>query len=176
MAWKTTFKTKPRRRREGKTNYAKRLALLKSRVPRLVVRVKNSLVVAQVVNYAEKGDQTVVNTTSLELKKHGYKGHLGNAAAAYLTGFLCGLKALKKKVNEAVLDTGLHSNVRGSNIYAALQGAVDAGLKIPHSPEAFVQERALGKHIEKHKNITLNIENIREELKRSVNAITPARK
>ena len=44
-----------RRRREGRTNYGSRLALLKGKTPRLVIRKLNKGVLVQLVEYSEKG-------------------------------------------------------------------------------------------------------------------------
>ncbi len=145
MAHKTTYKVKERRRREGKTNKEKRLALLKSKKPRLVVRIGNNQIVAQIIKYNPKGDETIVNTTSHELKKYGYSGHKGNASAAYLTGMLCGKKALAKQIKEAVLDIGLRTPVKGSNVFAALRGAVEAGMLIPHDEKVFPNDEKIKK-------------------------------
>src|SRR3972149_3806725 len=96
-----------RRRREQRTDYRQRLRLLKSRKPRFVVRASVNSITCQIISHDTKGDRTLVSATSLELKKHGWKGHTGNIPAAYLTGFLCGQKAKKHKVKEAILDMGL---------------------------------------------------------------------
>ena len=137
-----------RRRREQRTDYRKRLALLKSRKPRLVVRASGRSVNCQIVLHDAKGDRTAVNATSFELKKHGWKGSTGNTPAAYLTGYLCGQKAKKKGIKEAVLDIGLHTSSKGSRIFAALKGAVDSGLEIPHSEDIIPsEERIKGAHI-----------------------------
>ncbi len=134
------YKLPFRRRREGKTDFRKRLRLLRSKKPRLVARMHTNSVVAQIIEYKPEGDKTLINTTAMELKRYGWTGHNGGAPAAYLTGYLCGTKAKHKKIEEAVLDTGLHTPVIGSNIFAVLKGAVDAGMKIPHSPEAFPKD------------------------------------
>ena len=42
-------------------------------------------------------------------------------------------KILKEGINDATLDIGLKSSIRGSKIFAVLKGAVDAGLNIPHN-------------------------------------------
>jgi large subunit ribosomal protein L18 len=137
-----------RRRREQRTDYRQRLRLLKSRKPRLVVRASVNSITCQIISHDPKGDRTIVIATSLELRKHGWKGHTGNLPAAYLTGFLCGQKAKKHNVKEAILDTGLHTSVKGSRIYASLKGAIDSGLDIPHSAEALPpDERIKGAHI-----------------------------
>src|SRR3989344_7695497 len=95
-----------KRRREGKTDYAKRLALLKSGKPRLVVRKTNRFVIVQVISWTEKGDQTVACATSKALGNFGFQGK-SNSPSAYLTGLLCGVKAKAKGVGEIVLDVGL---------------------------------------------------------------------
>lgn len=162
---KRTFKLKFRRRRIGKTNHRKRLNLLKSKLPRLVVRVTRNNIIAQIVEYDVKGDRTLVNTTSLELKKYGWYGHNGNCPAAYLTGLLCGKKALAKNIKEAVLDIGHKTPVKGSNVFAVLKGAIDAGMKIPHDSSCFPDEdRISGKKIEEYRKINLNFEQIKQKI------------
>jgi len=137
MVEKTTYSMKFRRRREGKTDYRKRLALLKSKKPRLVIRVSGRKVLAQIIKYNAKGDEVLATATSSEVKGLGFKGHTGNAESAYLTGMLCGKKAVKAGVKDAVLDIGLHTPVNGSNVFAALKGAVEAGMEIPHDDKCF---------------------------------------
>jgi large subunit ribosomal protein L18 len=137
-----------RRRREGKTDYRKRLALVKSKKLRLVVRKTNQAVICQIVQYEHAGDKTLVHANSFELKALGWSGPTGNIPAAYLTGMLCAKKALEKKFTEAILDIGLCHATRGNRIFAVLKGAVDGGLQIPHSEEAFPPaDRIAGKHI-----------------------------
>lgn len=166
---KNAYEVKFKRRREGKTDYKKRLALLKSGKSRLVVRRKNKMMIAQVMAYEPEGDKTLVNTTSLELKKYGYAGHLGNVCAAYLTGFLCGRKALKKGISEAILDIGRHSPVSGSNVFAALSGAVDAGMKIPYSDDILPEkERTSGKKIEEYRKVSLNVDKVKKEIEAKI--------
>ena len=137
-----------RRRREGKTNYHKRRKLVMSRKPRLVVRISNYLVRAHLVEAKPEGDRTLVRADSRELKKFGRKASLKNTSAAYLTGYLLGLKALKEGYTEAILDIGLHSPTRHGRVFAALKGAIDAGLNIPHNPDVFPDEdRIKGAHV-----------------------------
>lgn len=140
MVQKTTYSMKFRRRKEGKTDYRKRLALLKSKKPRLVIRISGQNVLAQVVKYNPKGDEILLTTKSSEVKKLGFTGHAGNAEAAYLTGMLCAKKAVKAGIKEVVLDIGLHTPVNGSNVFAALKGAVDGGIEVPHSDSCFPPE------------------------------------
>ncbi len=151
MAKGPRYKVPYRRRREGKTNYRKRLRLLLSRKPRLVVRITNRRVIAQIVEYHPDGDKVLVGVDSSMLTKYGWKGDLNNTPAAYLTGLLVGKKALEKGIREAILDIGLHTPTRGGRVFAVLKGAVDAGLDVPHSEEVLPDEsRIRGEHIAKY--------------------------
>ncbi len=137
-----------RRRREGKTDYRKRLRLLKSRTTRLVVRKSVNNLVCQLVDYKQTGDVVLTSSGSHELKNFGWIFHTGNLPAAYLTGLLCGVRGKEQKVKEVILDTGLFPSVGGTRLYSALKGAVDGGLQIPHSEEILPPaERISGKHI-----------------------------
>ncbi|MFW9787096.1 MAG: 50S ribosomal protein L18 [Candidatus Thorarchaeota archaeon] len=148
MAQGPTYRVKFRRRREGKTNYYRRKRLLLSRRPRLVVRKTNTNTIVQVVNASVVGDSTVASAISTELGNHGWEAGTGNIPAAYLTGYLAGLRAKSRGVKEAVLDVGLNPPVKGSRIYAALKGAVDAGLEVPHDPDIIPSDdRISGEHI-----------------------------
>jgi len=151
MATKPTYSVKFRRRREGKTNYRKRIKLLLSEKPRLVVRKSNRYIIAQIATFDPKGDRIEVCAWSRELNKFGWPfPSFKNLPAAYLTGYLVGKRAIKKGIKEAILDIGLYPSTKGSRLYAVLKGALDAGLKIPHSPDILPsEERIFGKHIEK---------------------------
>jgi large subunit ribosomal protein L18 len=143
-----TFVTQHRRRREGRTDYKQRLSLLKSGEARIVIRRSANGVTCQIVKHDKKGDKTLITVGSKELKKAGWKAHTGNTPAAYLTGLLCAVDAKKKKISSAVLDLGLHTSTKGSRIYAALKGAVDGGLKVPHSADVIPDERRIsGAHV-----------------------------
>jgi len=137
-----------RRRREGKTNYRKRLALLKSGKPRVVVRKSNKNIRVQFAIYEKEGDKIITSAMGNELKKYEWDGSLSNTPAAYLTGLLAGKKALKKGIKEGILDIGLYTPVKGARIFAALKGVVDAGVNVPYSEEIIPSEdRIYGKHI-----------------------------
>jgi large subunit ribosomal protein L18 len=139
-----------RRRREQRTDYKQRLTLLKSGKPRLVIRASGNSVSCQIIAHDSKGDRTLASSNSFELRKHGWRGHTGNMPAAYLTGYLCGQKA-KGKAKEAILDIGLQISTKGSRIYAALKGVVDAGLNVPHSEEILPSEdRVKGVHVSEY--------------------------
>ena len=64
-----TFKVRFRRRRQEKTNYVKRLALLKSKKPRLVVRKTNNSTISEIVEYKPSGDITKAFFASRSLKR-----------------------------------------------------------------------------------------------------------
>lgn len=145
MAHGPTYRVKLRRRREGRTDYRVRLALIKSGKPRLVVRIRSKTTVAQLVNYKPDGDVCVVTGTATELRKLGYKGNTGNVPAAYLTGMLCALKAKKAGVKEAILDLGLET--KSCRTFAALKGAIDGGIAIPHGKLSVPDDMIHGKHI-----------------------------
>ena len=95
-----------RRKREQKTNYTKRLYLLMSRQARLVVRLTNTKIIAQLVTSTSSGDVVVVAVDSGRLVKLGWNYSGKNIPAAYLTGLLLAKLALKKGVKEGILDTG----------------------------------------------------------------------
>jgi len=136
-----------KRRVEKKTDYRKRLKLLSSKKPRLVVRKSLKHMKTQIVEFDVKGDKILVSATSQELKKLGWS-HNNNTISAYLVGLLIGKRALKKNIKSVILDLGLQKSVKGSRIYAVLKGALDAGLSIPHSTDILPPEdRLKGKHV-----------------------------
>ena len=143
-----TFTVQFRRKREGKTNYKKRLKLLLSKKIRLVIRLSLMDVSCQLIEFHPEGDRVVAAAHSRALKKLGWKFHNGNIPSAYLTGYLLGARAKEKGIKEAVLDIGLKGPVKGSRVFACLKGAVDAGLDIAYSEEIIPPEKRLsGKHI-----------------------------
>ena len=148
MAHGSRYKLAFKRRREGKTDYRARLNLIGLDKSRLVVRITNQHTIAQIINVKVNGDETVVSAHSNELKNMGWLGSGKNTSAAYLTGFLLGKKALKAGITAAVLDIGIKSSTKGARIFAALKGAVDAGLKVPHGDVILPQEdRIRGEHV-----------------------------
>jgi len=137
-----------RRRREGKTDYKLRKALVRSGRPRAVVRLTNKYVYIQITEATLQGDLVRASASSKELSKLGWKGGEGNLPSAYLTGVLAARRAIAKGVKEAILDIGLKPSTKGSKLFAALKGLSDAGLTIPHSPEPLPPtERIGGGHI-----------------------------
>jgi large subunit ribosomal protein L5e len=132
---------------------------------RLVVRITNKDIVCQIVYAKLSGDFVVSSAYSHELKKYGMSVGLTNYAAAYATGLLLARRVLTKfkladkyvgntKVNGedynvkemadgprpfcALLDVGLTRTTTGNKVFAALKGACDGGMNVPHSETRFV--------------------------------------
>jgi large subunit ribosomal protein L18 len=151
MATGPRYFVRARRRREGKTNYYQRMGLIVSDRPRMVVRKTNRAIIIQLVTAYPEGDRTLVTANSRDLSDLGYTGPRSNLPAAYLTGLLFAARAKKAGYGEAVLDLGLHRATRGARIFAALKGAVEGGLEIPHSEEILPDDaRVRGEHIAAH--------------------------
>ena len=150
MARDGRYRVPFRRRRLGVTNYYKRRKMILSGKPRLVIRKTLKHIIAQIVKANPQGDETIIGLSSKVLaKKYGWLGDCSNTAAAYLTGLIIGYKARLKGIEEVVPDIGLHRPTRGSKVFAVIKGALDAGLKVPCSPEVLPSEdRISGKHIE----------------------------
>ncbi|KAJ3354769.1 60S ribosomal protein L5 [Entophlyctis luteolus] len=170
-AYYKRFQTKYRRRREGKTDYQARKALVtqaknKYNSPkyRLVVRITNKDIIAQIVYAKIQGDVVLSSAYSHELPRYGVKVGLTNWSAAYCTGLLVARRVLtqlgladKYEGNTTIdgtyyeveaeddaprpfqcfLDVGLRRTTTGSRVFGVLKGAVDGGLKIPHSENRF---------------------------------------
>jgi large subunit ribosomal protein L18 len=96
-----------------------------------VVRSSVRNINIQLVKSEIKGDVIITQAHSSELKRYGWKGGLKNTPAAYLLGFLVGHRARSKEIVSANLDLGLKRPSKGSKIFAAVKGALDAGLKVP---------------------------------------------
>ena len=155
MARGPSYNVPYRRRREGKTDYHRRKKLILSGLPRLVARKTNKHIIAQIVEASVEGDKVIVSAHSDELrKKYGWLGSLKNLPAAYLTGFICGCRALEKGVKEAVLDIGLQAPSKGARVFAVLKGCLDAGVEIPHGEEVLPgEDRIKGQHISDYAKI-----------------------
>ncbi|HDI74355.1 MAG: 50S ribosomal protein L18 [Thermoprotei archaeon] len=138
-----------RRRRLGLTNYYKRRKMIISGKLRLIVRKTLKYIIVQIVKAKPQGDETVIGISSKILaKKYGWLGDCSNTSAAYLTGLIAGYKARLKGIEEAIPDIGLHRPVKGGKVFAVIKGAIDAGLKVPCSPEVFPSdERIQGEHV-----------------------------
>jgi len=155
-----------KRKREQKTNYSKRLAILKAEKDRFVIRVSNKLVRAQIIGYKKEGDITLLSKTSNDLKKLGWKYSLKNTPAIYLTALLLCTFAKKKDIKEVVFDIG--RNVKsGNKIFAGLKAIIDYGLDVPYSEDAFPSdERIKGEEISKHlkNNISKDFDDLKQKI------------
>jgi len=146
------FRAPFRRRRQGKTNFAKRLALVKSGKTRMVVRRSNKNIVIQFIDFGPEGDKTLLTVSGTHLAKlHGWPSKR-NAWTAYLAGLMAGKMAQEKGVKEFVLDMGMYVPSKGSVIFAALKGAADAGLSTKFD-SAKVPEDKLSNPPEKYKEM-----------------------
>lgn len=156
MTKNNRFALKYRRRREGRTNYKKRLELLKSRKPRLVVRKTNAHMLVQVVSYTPDGDVVLAQATTKELVDSGWKAATSNLPAAYLAGYLAGVRAQKASISEAILDLGMQKAAHGGRLFAAVKGVLDAGVSVPVREEVLPsEERVLGAHIDEKLSKTI---------------------
>ncbi len=137
-----------RRRREGKTDFRSRRQMLYSGKPRFVVRTSLRYITAQVVSFTFEGDVVEASATSKQLAAYGWNGSGSNTSAAYLTGLLCGMRAKKAGLSEAILDIGMRDVVKGAKIFAALKGFSDSEMDIPFSEGIIPSEdRISGRHI-----------------------------
>jgi len=132
------------RRASAVTNYAKRIAGIKSGLARVVVRKSNRGVTMQITTFASEGDKVLASVKSTELKQFGWEPR-SNMPTAYLTGML-----LAKKANfgdkECILDIGVARPVKGSVVFAAAKGSKDNGMAIAANLE-IDEKRISGNHI-----------------------------
>jgi len=138
-----------RRRRKQLTNYKKRKAYILSQKVRMVVRTSNKHTTVQFIEAKPQGDVVLTGAKSSELAKlWKWSMGTGNMPASYLTGLLAGKRALGTGLRNANLDIGLRRASKGSRVFAALKGALDAGVEVPHEAEILPQEsRIRGEHI-----------------------------
>jgi len=133
---------------------------------RFVVRFTRKDIVCQVFYSKIVGDECICAAYAHELPRYGVKVGLTNYSAAYCVGLLCARRLLKKygldetfvgteevtaeyegcevegddedrSAFKALLDVGLKPTTLGSKIFAALKGAFDGGLEIPHNEKKF---------------------------------------
>jgi large subunit ribosomal protein L18 len=132
LAKGANYRVQYRRRRQKKTDYPARRTLATSEYPRFVVRVSNKGIIVQVSKSKIEGDYVLVNSSSHELKtNYGWMASGKNIPSAYLIGYIAGKKAIKAGIKDAILDLGLKRVTSGNKVFAVVQGAIDAGLKIP---------------------------------------------
>jgi large subunit ribosomal protein L18 len=145
------YHVKPRRHRERKTDYRRRLKLLRSKKPRIVVRKSLKAIRVQFIDFSPEGDKVLVSAISNELtKQYNWKHSVSSTPAAYLTGLLAGKRAKEKGIEEGILDIGLYHPTAGGRMFASLKGVLDAGVACPHDDAMIPKEdRIYGAHINK---------------------------
>jgi len=129
------------------------------------VRHTNKDVVAQIIKSKINGDFVVTSAYAHELKRYGITLGLTNYSSTYAVGLLIARRLLQKlgldkkfegvknpngeifHVEDsgdgphpftALLDVGLKRTTTGCRVFAALKGAVDGGLNVPHNEKRFV--------------------------------------
>ncbi len=145
------IKTIKRRRKENKTDYLRRLNLLKSGKPRIVFRKTNKYIIAQYVSSREAQDKIEFGVNSRVLLKYGWpeKGNLKSVTASYFLGYYLGKRIIKEKLEEPIIDFGMTQTIHKNKLYAFIKGIIDAGLKISCKKEAFPdEERIRGEHLQ----------------------------
>ena len=173
------MKTQKKRRKENKTDYKKRLNLLKSRIPRVVLRRTNRYFIVQYVESEEAKDKVIFGFNSKILLKYGwpeeFKGSLKSTPAAYLTGYLTGKKILKDKLKQPIIDFGMIRTLHKTKIYGFLKGLIDSGIKINCKKETFPEEeRILGKNLKK--DFSKKLEEIKIKLEKAHQGVPLSKK
>jgi len=140
-----------KRRRNGKTDYRRRLRMLRGGAPRAIVRVSNTQVVCQLAQFDPEGDRIVASFSGNNLAAYGWPGEASTKSvpACYVAGYALGKSALSAGHDSAILDIGLASSSPGNRIFAALKGMIDAGLDVPYGDGVLPSDdRVNGAHID----------------------------
>lgn len=148
------MKTLKKRRKNNKTDYSRRMNLLKGGFPRVVFRKTNRYIIAQYITSKEAQDKVIFGVTSKVLLEYGWpkelQGSLKSTPAAYLTGFLFGKMVIEKKLETPILDIGMLRNPHKGKIFGFLQGLKDSGVDIKSEEEYYPgEDRIKGKHLKK---------------------------
>ncbi|MAG79169.1 50S ribosomal protein L18 [Candidatus Pacearchaeota archaeon] len=148
------MKTLKRRRKENKTDYLKRIKLLKNNSPRITFRKTNKYVISQYITSKQAQDKIKIGVNSKQLIKYGwpkeFEGSLKSIPASYLTGFLIGKTILKEKLETPTIDFGMIRPLHKTRIYAFLKGLIDSGIEIKHKKDIFPDEEKIkGKYMKK---------------------------
>ena len=156
-----------KRKAEGRTNYRKRLILLKSNLPRLVIRKSNKYILAQIIFSKEANDIVKLVVLSKELRAFGWNFSFKNIPAAYLTGLLLAKKAKEKNiVGDLIVDLGQHPSTKGSRLYSLIKGAKAGGLNVRCNEEILPEEKKIfGEKTKQPDKINQKVQEIGEKLK-----------
>ena len=144
------LRTMKRRRKEGRTDYKLRLGLLKSGLPRIVIRRTNKYFIAQAVESVEAQDKVIATISSKELLGNGWDKKKGGSLKSIPAGYLTGLLFAKKiKGGKYIVDLGMARTEKGCRAFAVVKGLIDGGLDIAADEKVFPsEERLLGGHNE----------------------------
>lgn len=141
---------------------------------RLAVRFSNKDICMQVIYATIAGDRVVSAAYAHELPKYGLSVGLTNYAAAYCVGLLIARRTLKKfgldeeyegqtevtgedynveagedaRPFRANLDVGIKRTSTGAKVFAALKGACDGGMDVPHNEKRFAGYDKDGKELD----------------------------
>ena len=152
MAYGKSQRLRMKRRRNGQTDYRRRMRLLRGGAPRAVVRVSNTQVTCQLVEFGTDGDRiqsSVTGKTLVDSYSWPAEKSRKTVPACYLAGYAMAKAAISSGHDEAVLDIGLAASSQGSRVFSALKGMVDAGLSIPYGDSVLPDdERISGTHID----------------------------
>ena len=158
-----------KRRRDGETDYRRRMKLLRGETPRAVVRISNTQTICQLVEFNPDGDIVIASVNGKALvDKYSWPEDASRKSipASYLTGFAPAKNAISSGHESAILDIGLSASSKGSRVFAALKGMIDAGLEIPHGEDVLPDEdRINGMHIDA---------SMGDKVKKSIKAIEEA--
>ena len=158
-----------KRRRDGETDYRRRMKLLRGETPRAVVRISNTQTICQLVEFNPEGDIVIASVNGKALvDKYSWPEDASRKSipASYLTGFALAKNAISSGHESAILDIGLSASSKGSRVFAALKGMIDAGLEIPHGEDVLPdEERINGMHIDA---------SMGDKVKKSIKAIEEA--
>jgi large subunit ribosomal protein L18 len=162
-------KTQKRRRKERKTDYKKRIGLLKSGVPRIIFRKTNKQILVQYIKSKEAKDKVVLGINSRDLLKYGwpkeFSGSLKSIPAAYFTGFLSGKTIQSKKLETPIVDAGMTRMTKKNRFFAFLKGLIDSGVEIQCDEKNFPEdEKIKGKNMKK--DFTSEFEKIKLKLEK----------
>ena len=159
------MKTIRRRRKEFKTDYKKRMNLLKSEKPRVVCRITNRYIIAQYVESYEAQDKIILTVNSKDLLKHGWpenaKGSLKSIQASYLTGYLIGKQIKNKKLENPIADFGMQRMIYNTRVFGFIKGLIDAGLEVQCKEEALPAEDKINGEHQKNK---IKVEEIKSKI------------
>jgi len=153
-----------RRRKEGKTDYLKRIKLLKSESPRIVFRKTNKYLIAQYIISKEAQDEIKFGLTTKKLLEYGWPkealGGLKSLSASYLLGFLMGHKITKGKLTTPIIDFGMLRTIHKTKLYAFIKGLLDADIKIKYQEKTLPEEERL------KTNKKISLDKIKEQIQK----------